>query len=444
MDRSSTPLGNAENAHPRGIPDTRLHGPWLVLARAACILVVVLSVTVSIADIPLKFKRFHMVCVGSSCGQQLTAGIVQELHHLHLSVDFFATYLVVLEFGFLFVWVAIALLIFWRRSNDRMALLVALFLVLFPAAQGLGSPTAVGAAYPSLQVLTAFLDNLGWLSLLLFFYLFPDGRFVPRWTLVVVLAYVLLNILGGLFPSLPLNDTLSFLIGLPLLAAVVGIGLFSQIYRYRRISNPVQRQQTKWVVYGVVATVLFFTCLVSLGQVFFSRPHLVPFLVAYTAILGCELLIPLSIGFSILRYRLYDIDVLINRTLVYGILTVLLALVYFGLVFASQNLLGGIIHSNNGVAIVISTLAVAALFQPLRARIQRVIDRRFYRRKYDAARTLADFSSTLRSEVDLNTLCDHLLEVVQETMLPAHISLWVASRGKDDKRREEVSSERFS
>src|SRR6266516_761326 len=374
-------MGNAENVYPRGIPDTRLYGSWLVLARAAWLLVVALSLAVPIADIPLEFKRFHTVCVGSSCGQQLTAGIVQELHHLHLSVDFFAAYLVVLEFGFLFVWVAIALL--------------------------------------------------------LFFYLFPDGRFVPRWTLAIVLVYALLNIPESFIPTAP-NGTISVLLGLPLLAAVVGIGLFSQVYRYKRVSNAVQRQQTKWVVYGVVAAVILFTGIVSLGPVFFTRPALFPALFAHTAIAGIELLIPLSIGFSVLRYRLYDIDVLINRTLVYGILTVLLALVYFGLVFASQNLLGGIIHSNNGVTIVISTLAVAALFQPLRARTQRVIDRRFYRRKYDAARTLADFSAALRSEVDLNTLCDHLLEVVQETMLPAHISLWVASRGKDDKRREEV------
>jgi hypothetical protein len=113
---------------------THLSGNRLVLARTAWIVVVALSLAVTIADIPLEFRQLHMVCVGSSCGQQLTAGIVQELHHLNLSVDFFATYLVVLKFGFLFVWVAVALLIFWRRSDDRMALLVALFLVLFPAA----------------------------------------------------------------------------------------------------------------------------------------------------------------------------------------------------------------------------------------------------------------------------------------------------------------------
>jgi hypothetical protein len=138
-------------------------------------------------------------------------------------------------------------------------------------------------------------------------------------------------------------------------------------------------------------------------------------------------LIPISIGFAVLRYRLYDIDLLINRSLVYGTLTLSLALVYAGLIIGLQFLLGGIIKQNNDVTIVVSTLAIAALFQPLRHRIQNVIDRRFYRRKYDSARTLEAFSATLRNEVDLPTLSQHLVGVVQETMQPAHVSLWLRS-----------------
>jgi hypothetical protein len=210
--------------------------------------------------------------------------------------------------------------------------------------------------------------------------------------------------------------------------------LFSQIYRYRRISTPVQRQQTKWIVLGVTVAVGY---VIGLSVIFLLISSLqnqnpnslggVIGSIVFTDILFSVafLLIPLSIGFSILRYRLYDIDVLINRTLVYGTLTVLLALVYFGLIFVLQYLLRGIINQNNDVAIVVSTLAIAALFQPLRHRIQAIIDRRFYRHKYDAAKTLEAFSATLRNEVELTHLREHLVAVVQETMQPTHVSLWL-------------------
>jgi len=137
------------------------------------------------------------------------------------------------------------------------------------------------------------------------------------------------------------------------------------------------------------------------------------------------LVIPLSFGFAMLRSRLWDIDVLINRTLVYGTLTVLLALMYSGLIFVLQYLLRGIISQNNDVAIVVSTLAIAALFQPLRQRIQVIIDRRFYRRKYNAAKIVEAFSDTLRNELDLSQLREQLITVVQDTMQPTHVSLWL-------------------
>jgi hypothetical protein len=152
------------------------------------------------------------------------------------------------------------------------------------------------------------------------------------------------------------------------------------------------------------------------------------------------LLIPISFGVAILRSRLFDIDILINRTLVYLTLTAILAGIYAGLIIALQSLLRSILNQNNAVAIVVSTLVIAALFQPLRRRIQAIIDRRFFRRKYDAARTLAAFSATLRNEVDLDQLSEELLAVVQETMQPTQVSLWLRPTAPARKDQATLSS----
>jgi hypothetical protein len=219
---------------------------------------------------------------------------------------------------------------------------------------------------------------------------------------------VILGIGVGIFFIFSPSATQSVISGI-LISALISL-VIAQVYRYRRVSTPTQRQQTKWVVYSLAVTiitiilgipVLIVSALVQNGSLFSSVANIVA-----NALL---ILLPISFGVAILRYRLWDIDVLINRTLVYGALTASLAFVYFVLIFALQYPLRGLINQKNDVAIVVSTLAIYALFQPLRRRIQNIIDRRFYRRKYDAAKIVATFSSTLRQEVDLDTLREQFI-----------------------------------
>src|SRR4028118_1372036 len=206
----------------------------------------------------------------------------------------------------------------------------------------------------------------------------------------------------------------------PLLYAAAVLSLFVRLLR----SRGVERQQLKWFAYAVAAFALGIV-LISIISVIDTPPWLERAGVAFFTI--ASLGYPIAIGIAILRYRLYDIDVLINRTLVYGSLTVMLVVTYFGGIVVLQRLFVFLTGERSTLAVVASTLLIAALFNPLRLRIQSFIDRRFYRRKYDARKTLEAFASKLRDETDLETLNGDLLGLVRETMQPAHASLWLRS-----------------
>jgi len=196
----------------------------------------------------------------------------------------------------------------------------------------------------------------------------------------------------------------------------------SLVVRFRR-SRVEERQQIKWFVYAVVFLVVANTMGQLLRDLFPTVVEELLFVISLESLW-------VAIAFAILAYRLYDIDVIINRTLVYGALSALLGLAYFGSVVVLQYLLHTLTGGGSQLAVVASTLAIAALFSPLRSQVQIFIDRRFYRKKYDVARTLEAFASNLRRETDLASLNGELIRVVRDTMQPEHVSLWFVESGR--------------
>jgi hypothetical protein len=272
---------------------------------------------------------------------------------------------------------------------------------------------------------------------------FPDGRLPSRrWRVAGWLAVVSLATLafGSAFTPGPLSDYpevenplgLAPLegsvledggVGWVLVSASVVISAVSIAVRYRRTTGE-ERQQIKWFLFTSVLIAVGWAASQVLQDI---APPTGGSLGAASLMLGIISLlgIPVAVGIAILKHRLYDIDVIINRTLVYGALTASLVLVYLGGVVLLQNVFRALTGQESQLAVVASTLAIAALFNPLRLTIQTFIDRRFYRRKYDAAKTLAEFSSKLRDETDLDALSDDLTAVVRETVQPTHVSLWL-------------------
>src|SRR5215213_3470198 len=216
---------------------------------------------------------------------------------------------------------------------------------------------------------------------------------------------------------------------LPLLPLCMLASALSLVLRFRR-SRGEERQQIKWIAFSASVVVIVYliamvASLLSAAETWFAGGSPAWLSLLQTAALLSLTAVPIAVGFAVLRYRIYDIDLLINRTLVYGSLTGVLALVYLGSVVMLQGLFRALTGQESTLAVVASTLAIAALFSPLRRGVQGFIDRRFYRSKYDAAKTLEAFNSRLREETDLDALGEDLVEVVRETMQPAHASLWL-------------------
>jgi hypothetical protein len=283
--------------------------------------------------------------------------------------------------------------------------------------------------------------------------LFPDGRLPSRrwrplaWlsgAVIVLLSLVTLLTPGPLeglggarnpfgLEGHPWVAAVGWII-LPLLPVFMLASAMSLVLRYRRSGGEV-RQQIKWIAFAASFMGLMYLAVMSAGTInwLISAPEVPRDLGTQTlwgALLENVMLlsfagVPVAIGFAVLKYRLYDIDILINRALVYGLLTATLAGVYLGGVILLQYLFRTLTGQESQLAIVASTLAIAALFVPLRRRVQRFVDRRFYRRKYDAAKTLASFNARLRNETDLDSLVDDVVGVVRQAMQPAHASLWL-------------------
>jgi len=315
-------------------------------------------------------------------------------------------------------------------------------------------PGATLSAWVSLWTTTAGIQSFALLLLL-----FPDGRLPSRrwrpvvWLVVFVLAaesassafmterFVGYRDISNPFHIAaldPLWDAYASYAQAPLSILAVLLPTIALVARYWR-SRGVERLQLKWFASSGVLVALG-SILISVVLVFFDEENfrsqiLLTILFAFTTLALCG--IPISLGVAILKYRLYEIDIIINRALVYAVLTATLVAVYFGGVAITQAILRALVGQQEQpqFAIVVSTLVIAALFTPLRQSIQSFIDRRFYRRKYDARKTLEAFSAKLRQETDLNALSAELAGVVRETMEPAHVSLWLRSDtdAKDEK-----------
>ncbi len=408
---------------------------WLVWARLGWVLLTAALLAVFIGGLQPRYAELSTLCTEElhCVPLTLTQADVRALEDAGLSLEIYAGFHVGLEIFAVAMTLGLALLIFFFRPQSRLGALVCYALSLFGLNFMVEADKSLVSAYP--QFIDAFdaLTALAAVPFVLLLYLFPDGRFVPAWTrwaaIGLAIAAFLDPMLRAILP-IPSGQFSQVLLGAYLLA--LSIGIYAQIYRFRYVSTPSERQQTKWIIFGfswMVLAIFSWSYFVEIappepgpGRIGFN-------LWGMLAISPVFIVLPLTFVFSIFRYRLWDIDLVIRRTLSYAALTGLLLLAYFGSIVLFQAVFRALTGSDSQVAVVLSTLGIAALFNPLRLQVQDFIDRRFYRAKYDAEVTLDRFASAAREQVDLDSLSVAMLGAVEETLRPEKVSLWL--KGQD-------------
>jgi hypothetical protein len=412
---------------------------WRRGVQIATMLYTLAWIVLFIAGIPARVGELSRTCYGPAC-PPLTLEIweVIILDSSGISMTSYAYFQIAFEVLLVLVSIVPIAFIFWRMSHTWIGILAILALL----SVGTNIANVLMAffnQYPQIGIPMAAFSRAMLVSIYLFVFLFPTGKFVLSWSKGFLIIGIFAHILLGdttlrMFTNNQNYLHSAYLVWIWVALVITMVGLYIQIYRYRNISGVRERQQSKYVIVGFVSLWLSVLIWLIVVEIFPYRPGLPRLLGQTLGVIPIYLLqyfLPVAVSMSILRYRLWDIDVFIRRTLVYGTLTTTLVLVYFGSVVLLQLGFRSLTGQESPLAIVISTLSIAALFNPLRNRIQDFIDRRFYRQRYDARQTLEAFTSAARNEGDIEALSQQLLQAVNDTIQPKQVSLWLVHKEKN-------------
>ncbi len=413
------------------VPDLRLHGWSLRLARVIWLGIATCDLAVFLVSIPAYYVQLSMLCTDPRQGcvfGQLTLSSAQALHHLGLALGDYAAYTLTLDLIVSIVLLAVGVLIFRYKSDAFIGLFASLLLITF-GSFGIsdGRVSAFSALVPhpwAVDLVVSIITIASWPALGIFLYVFPNGRFVPRWAWIFVLLWVFQLVVYSVPPNFPLFiENWPSLLQLAEKALTYGSAVGVLIYRYLRRSDQLQRQQIKWLVFGFSAAVLFAILFGSLGTLLpaLSRSDSIYQLVGAT-LPGAVIFfsIPLSIGIAILRYRLWDIDVLIKRTLVYGLLTACVIGIYV-LVVGS---LGTLFQTRGNLVIsLLATGLIAVLFHPLSDRLQRGVNRLLYGQRDEPHAVLSRLSQRLEATFVPNAVLPTIVETVAQALKLPYVAI---------------------